>query len=75
METEYGIPVYFSEAAAARPDRALLEEVRRGQLKGCAMRCGAKWRGDRMWADGAASDGGGLAVGARRFLIRGTFTG
>ena len=26
----YGVPVYFYEAAAARPDRVLLEDVRRG---------------------------------------------
>ena len=30
----YQVPVYFYEAAAARPDRALLEEVRRGQFEG-----------------------------------------
>jgi glutamate formiminotransferase len=28
------VPVYFYEAAAARPDRANLEEVRRGQFEG-----------------------------------------
>ena len=30
----HGVPVYFYEAAAARPDRALLEDVRRGQFEG-----------------------------------------
>jgi glutamate formiminotransferase / 5-formyltetrahydrofolate cyclo-ligase len=29
----YSIPVYFYEAAAARPDRANLEDVRRGQFE------------------------------------------
>ena len=29
----YNIPVYFYEAAASRPDRANLEEVRRGQFE------------------------------------------
>src|ERR1700678_2499711 len=30
----YGIPIYFYEAAASRPDRALLEYVRQGQFEG-----------------------------------------
>jgi glutamate formiminotransferase len=29
----HGVPVYFYEAAAARPDRANLEDVRRGQFE------------------------------------------
>ena len=30
----FGVPVYFYEAAAARPDRVNLEDVRRGQFEG-----------------------------------------
>ncbi len=30
----FGVPVFFYEAAAARPDRANLEDVRRGQFEG-----------------------------------------
>ena len=30
----YGVPVYFYGAAAARPDRVQLEDVRRGQFEG-----------------------------------------
>ncbi len=30
----FGVPVYFYEAAAARPDRANLDDVRRGQFEG-----------------------------------------
>ncbi len=30
----YGVPVYFYEAAARRPDRVRLEDVRRGQFEG-----------------------------------------
>ena len=30
----FGVPVFFYEAAAARPDRVNLEEVRRGQFEG-----------------------------------------
>ena len=32
--TRYNIPIYFYEAAASRPDRALLEQVRQGQFEG-----------------------------------------
>jgi len=32
--SRYNIPVYFYEAAASRPDRALLEQVRQGQFEG-----------------------------------------
>ncbi len=46
----YGVPVYFYGAAAARPDRVQLEDVRRGQFEACArLRCGMR-RGGRMWA-------------------------
>ena len=31
----YRIPVFFYEAAATRPDRTNLENVRRGQFEGC----------------------------------------
>src|ERR1700761_9119815 len=30
----HSIPIYFYEAAASRPDRALLEQVRQGQFEG-----------------------------------------
>src|ERR1700748_819900 len=32
--SRYNIPIYFYEAAASRPDRALLEQVRQGQFEG-----------------------------------------
>src|SRR6202048_4237134 len=34
MWRRFGVPVYFYGAAAARPDRVLLEDVRRGQFEG-----------------------------------------
>ena len=34
ISSELGIPVYFYEAAALRPDRVALENVRRGQFEG-----------------------------------------
>ena len=64
------VPVYFYEAAAARPDRAMLEEVRRGQFEGlreAVLREPAR----RPDVGGPAlhATAGASAVGARRFLI------
>lgn len=64
------IPVYFYEAAAARPDRAMLEEVRRGQFEGlreAVLREPAR-RPD-IGGPGLHPTAGASAVGARRFLI------
>ena len=64
------IPVYFYEAAAARPDRALLEDVRRGQFEGLreAVRKEVSRRPDVGGPD-LHPTAGACAVGARRFLI------
>jgi len=66
----YGIPVYFYEAAAARPDRALLEEVRRGQFEGLrdAVKKDVARRPDVGGPD-LHPTAGASAVGARKFLI------
>jgi glutamate formiminotransferase len=64
------VPVYFYEAAAARPDRALLEEVRRGQFEG--LRDAVLRETARRPDVGGPSlhpTAGASAVGARRFLI------
>jgi glutamate formiminotransferase len=66
----YGVPVYFYEAAAARPDRVKLEEVRRGQFEGLLRDAVRDTRrqpdvgGPELHATAGAS-----AVGARKFLI------
>jgi glutamate formiminotransferase / 5-formyltetrahydrofolate cyclo-ligase len=64
------VPVYFYEAAAARPDRALLEDVRRGQFEGLrdAVRKDVSRRPDIGGPD-LHPTAGASAVGARRFLI------
>jgi len=64
------VPVYFYEAAAARPDRALLEEVRRGQFEGLrdAVKREVARRPDVGGPD-LHPTAGASAVGARRFLI------
>ena len=66
----FGVPVYFYEAAAARPDRVLLEEVRRGQFEGLreAVRKEAARRPDVGGPD-LHPTAGASVVGARRFLI------
>lgn len=66
----YRVPVYFYEAAAARPDRALLEDVRRGQFEGLrdAVRREVARRPD-VGGPELHPTAGASAVGARRFLI------
>jgi glutamate formiminotransferase len=66
----FGVPVYFYEAAAARPDRTNLEDVRRGQFEGLresAPRDAAR-RPD-VGGPELHATAGATAVGARRFLI------
>ena len=66
----YQVPVYFYEAAAARPDRAMLEEVRRGQFEGlreAVLREPAR-RPD-IGGPNLHPTAGASAVGARKFLI------
>ncbi len=66
----FGVPVYFYEAAAARPDRALLEDVRRGQFEGLrdSVQRDAASRPD-VGGPQLHPTAGASAVGARRFLI------
>jgi glutamate formiminotransferase len=66
----YGVPVFFYEAAAARPDRANLEDVRRGQFEELreAVRREATRRPD-LGGPGLHPTAGACAVGARRFLV------
>jgi glutamate formiminotransferase len=68
--THYNIPIYFYEAAASRPDRALLEQVRQGQFEGLrevVLRDAAR-RPD-LGGPELHPTAGASAVGARRFLI------
>src|SRR5579862_7120381 len=66
----YRIPVYFYEAAAQRPDRVNLENIRRGQFEGL---CEEVLRNpDRAPDVGDAClnpTAGATVVGARKFLI------
>ena len=66
----FGVPVYFYEAAAARPDRVNLEDVRRGQFEGLQRE---SLRDTRRQPDVGGPElhatAGACAVGARKFLI------
>ena len=68
---EHRIPVYFYGAAALHPERAQLENVRRGQFEGLA---GADLERDLGRAPDVGDvrlhpTAGAVAVGARQFLI------
>ncbi|MGB2623551.1 MAG: glutamate formimidoyltransferase [Candidatus Acidiferrum sp.] len=66
----YRIPVFFYEAAATRPDRVNLENVRRGQFEG--LRDVMKHDHDRQPDVGEPKvhpTAGVTVVGARKFLI------
>src|SRR6202161_4673612 len=65
----YRIPVYFYEAAATRPDRINLENVRRGQFEG--LREDLKRNHDRQPDVGEPKlhpTAGTTVVGARKYL-------
>jgi glutamate formiminotransferase len=66
----YGVPVYFYEAAARRPDRVRLEDVRRGQFEG--LRDLVQTDSTRHPDVGSTAlhpTAGAVVVGARQFLI------
>jgi glutamate formiminotransferase/formiminotetrahydrofolate cyclodeaminase len=68
--SRYRIPVFFYEAAATRPDRVNLENVRRGQFEG--LREEMKKNHDRQPDVGEPKvhpTAGVTVVGARKFLI------
>jgi glutamate formiminotransferase len=69
VATELGIPVYLYEAAASRPDRTNLAEVRRGEYEGLKQEIALD--PDRVPDFGPAKVGkaGATAIGARPPLI------
>lgn len=67
---ETGIPVYFYEDAAKRPERKRLEIVRKGQYE--VLKDEAKTNPDRMpdvGGPGLHPTAGGSVIGARKFLV------
>jgi glutamate formiminotransferase / 5-formyltetrahydrofolate cyclo-ligase len=66
----FGVPVYFYEAAASRPDRVSLESVRRGQFEGLRQEAlHDSTRRPDVGGPGLHPTAGAAAVGARQFLI------
>ena len=67
---DLGIPVYFYQAAALRPDRVQLEQVRRGQFEGLrdAVLQDESKRPD-LGGPALHPTAGAVIVGARRILI------
>jgi glutamate formiminotransferase/formiminotetrahydrofolate cyclodeaminase len=67
--SELNIPVYLYEAAATRPDRENLENIRRGQYEG--LKAEIETNPDRAPDYGPAKLGpaGATVIGARSFLI------
>jgi glutamate formiminotransferase / 5-formyltetrahydrofolate cyclo-ligase len=66
----FGVPVFFYEAAASRPDRANLEDVRRGQFEGLRELVSRDLsRQPDLGGPGLHPTAGACAVGARKFLV------
>jgi glutamate formiminotransferase len=66
----YRIPVYFYEAAAERPDRAGLENIRKGGFEGLRNEVLADpGRAPDLGGPGLHPTAGATVVGARKFLI------
>ena len=66
----FGVPVYFYEAAARRPDRIRLEDVRRGQFEGLQREVRSdSSRHPDLGSTELHPTAGASAVGARQFLI------
>ncbi len=66
----YQVPVYFYEAAARRPDRTNLENIRRGQFEGLREEIAAKpERAPDIGEPRVHPTAGATVVGARKFLI------
>jgi glutamate formiminotransferase len=64
-----GVPVYFYEEAATRPDRRGLEDVRRGQFEALCRDIGTPDRAPDIGPAAVHPSAGATAVGARRFLV------
>ena len=67
---ELGIPVFLYEAAATRPERVSLADVRRGEFEGLRDLIGRDPARRPDFGPGAIHPtAGAIAIGARRFLV------
>jgi glutamate formiminotransferase/formiminotetrahydrofolate cyclodeaminase len=70
MGEELGIPVFLYEAAATRPERTSLADVRRGEFEGLRDLIGKdRSRTPDFGPEKIHPTAGATAVGARRFLV------
>ena len=65
----FGLPVYLYAAAATRPDRVRLADVRRGQYEGLVAEIATAGREPDFGPARMHPRGGAIAVGARPFLV------
>jgi glutamate formiminotransferase / formiminotetrahydrofolate cyclodeaminase len=66
----YRVPVYLYEAAARRPERKNLENIRKGQFEGLREEASRNLeRAPDIGGPGLHSTAGATVVGARKFLI------
>lgn len=67
---ELGIPVYYYQAAALRPDRVRLEDVRRGQFEALREQVlNDESKAPDLGGPGLHPTAGAVIVGARKILI------
>ena len=67
--TRFALPVYLYAAAATRPERVKLADVRRGQYEGLKTEIGFNGREPDFGPARIHPSAGAVAVGARPFLI------
>lgn len=66
---DLNIPVYLYEAAATRPDRVNLEDIRRGQYETLKKEIGEKPERDPDFGPASLTGAGATVIGAREPLI------
>jgi glutamate formiminotransferase len=69
IATRFDLPVFLYAAAASRPERVKLADVRRGGYEGLKREIGMPGRGPDFGPDRLHPSAGAVAVGARPFLI------
>jgi glutamate formiminotransferase / 5-formyltetrahydrofolate cyclo-ligase len=69
IATRFDLPVYLYAAAATRPDRVKLADVRRGQYEGLRVEIATRGREPDFGPARTHPRGGATCVGARPFLI------
>jgi len=67
--SELNLPVYLYEAAAARPERTNLENIRKGQYEGLKSEIGTNPERKPDFGPAKLPKAGATVIGARNFLI------